>query len=101
MTVMDEGRHHALGVNFLVARLELLTRENVDRRLLERQPLQPERHPHPERGNRPPESINLNTHRRPLVRRADTTIASQRSGVLPFPARHSVERIQYRVTHLD
>ena len=32
MAVMNEGRHHALGIDGLVARLELLAGEDVDRR---------------------------------------------------------------------
>ena len=40
MAVMDEGRHHALGADGRVIRLELLAGEDVDRNFLERQSLE-------------------------------------------------------------
>jgi hypothetical protein len=49
MPVMDEGRHHALGIHLRIFRLELLAGEDVDGNFLERQPLEPQRHAHPKR----------------------------------------------------
>src|SRR5882762_1677695 len=71
VAVVDEGRHHAFGVNRLVAGLELFAGEDIDRDLLERQPLELERYPDPERCNRPPKSVNLNTHRKTSIGQAD------------------------------
>ena len=66
MAVMNEGRHHALGVDKLVARLELLAGEDVDRDFVECQTLQPQGHPDTKRSNRPPKSVDLYAHRDPL-----------------------------------
>ena len=41
MAVVNEGRHHTLGVDGLITRLELLAGEDVDRNFLERESLEP------------------------------------------------------------
>ncbi len=50
MSIVDKGGHNALGVDLLISWLELLAGKNVDRRFLERQSLEPERHPYPKGG---------------------------------------------------
>src|ERR1700712_3018084 len=47
MTVMNKCRNHPLRVHRFISRLELVPGKNVDWNLLERQPLQPQRNPHP------------------------------------------------------
>ena len=66
MAVVNESRHHPFGVDGLIARLELLAREDVDRNFLEREALKPERDPDPKRRNRPPKSVDLYAHRKTL-----------------------------------
>src|SRR5258707_12693748 len=68
MTIVNKGGYHAPGVNRLIPTRELFSGENIDRDFLERQALEIERHSDPERGNRSPKSLDLNTHRRNLFR---------------------------------
>jgi hypothetical protein len=46
MAVVNKGRHHALGIDGFITRLELFAGKNVDRNFLERQALEPEGYPH-------------------------------------------------------
>ncbi len=63
MAVVNEGGHHALGIDRFILRLELFSGQNVDRNFFERQSLEPKRNPHTKRSNRPPESVDLYAHR--------------------------------------
>ena len=63
MAVVDERRHHAFGVDSLIARLELFPGKNIDRSFIKRQSLESERDPHTKGSDRPPESVDLYAHR--------------------------------------
>src|SRR5581483_6450432 len=63
MTVMDEGRHHPFGIHCLIALIELLACEDIDRDFLKCQAFQLQCDSNPKRGDRTPEAVYLNTHR--------------------------------------
>jgi hypothetical protein len=47
VAVVNERRYHALGIDGLIRRLELLAGQDVDRSFLEWQILEPEGNPYP------------------------------------------------------
>jgi hypothetical protein len=46
MAVVNKRRHHALGIDSLISRLELLAGKDIDRNFLERQSLEPQGNSH-------------------------------------------------------